>query len=95
MTPNTPPGFFSENVRVEKNYAFVNGPAALMYVQGHKEAAGHIHAVVPDDWRVAVPLAACFVAFFVAFFATGFLLGTVSPQRSCVSLSSGQITSPP
>jgi predicted metalloprotease with PDZ domain len=55
--PNTPPGFFSENVRVEKNFAFANGPAALMYIVGRKDApVTLLFRRLPRNWRVETAL---------------------------------------
>src|SRR5438132_6197047 len=54
--PNTPPGFFSENVRVESTWAFVNGPAAYMYVVGHKQDPVALNVQTPEGWEIATPL---------------------------------------
>lgn len=56
--PNTPPGFFSENVRIvpERGYAFVNGPAALMYVVGRKDHPATIRFLLTPGWKVEIPL---------------------------------------
>jgi predicted metalloprotease with PDZ domain len=49
--PNTPPGFFSENVRCEATYAFYNGPATYMYVVGHKSDPTMLQVALPDGWK--------------------------------------------
>ncbi len=56
--PNTPPGFFSENVKVTDRYAFYNGPSVYMYVVGHKEAASSVSFDLPEGWKHVVPLEA-------------------------------------
>jgi predicted metalloprotease with PDZ domain len=55
--PNTPRGFFTENVDVREKHAFYNGPATFMYVVGHKQDPVTLHVTLPAAWgRVAVPL---------------------------------------
>jgi len=55
--PNTPPGFFSENVQVNERYAFYNGPATYLYIVGHKEDPATVHVALPKGWeKVLVPL---------------------------------------
>jgi predicted metalloprotease with PDZ domain len=48
--PNTPPGYFSENVRVERTYAFYNGPATYLYVAGHKSDPATLRVALPEGW---------------------------------------------
>ena len=55
--PNTPPGFFSENVKVTDRFAFYNGPAVYMYVVGRKEAPCSVTFDLPGGWKHIVPLA--------------------------------------
>ncbi len=47
-------GFFGVNVRSDT--AFVNGPAAFMYCDGHKEEPVHLNLKTPEGWDVATPL---------------------------------------
>jgi predicted metalloprotease with PDZ domain len=55
--PNTPMGFFSENVNVREKHAFYNGPSTFMYVVGHKHDPVTLHISPPEGWsRAAVPL---------------------------------------
>jgi len=54
--PKTPPGYFSENVAIGAKQGFVNGPAALMYVVGHKDWATELDLKLPADWIAATPL---------------------------------------
>lgn len=49
--PSTPPGYFSENVRVESTYAFYNGPATYMYVVGHKGDPATVRVSLPSGWK--------------------------------------------
>jgi len=54
--PKMPPGIFSENVVVSANQGFVNGPAALMYVVGHKEWTAELALDLPRKWIAFTPL---------------------------------------
>ena len=54
--PETPPGFFSENVELRDKVAFVNGASALMYVVDHKDAPTTLTAELPSGWRAEMPL---------------------------------------
>ena len=54
--PKMPPGFFSENVALGAKQGFVNGPAALMYVVGHKDWATQLDLKLPTDWIAVAPL---------------------------------------
>jgi predicted metalloprotease with PDZ domain len=56
IVPRMPAGYFSENVAIGANQGFVNGPAALMYVVGHKEWATELDLKLPPDWIAATPL---------------------------------------
>lgn len=47
-------GFFGVNVR--GHTAFLNGPAAFVYVEGRKEEPCHLEVDQPADWDVAVAL---------------------------------------
>ena len=55
--PETPPGIFSDNVTLASHYAFVNGPAALAYVVGHKDWPTNLYVYSPANWRVETALA--------------------------------------
>lgn len=44
--PETPPGYFSENIELRENLAFLNGPAVYLYVVGHKEMPVSVSIVV-------------------------------------------------
>ena len=54
--PQTPPGYFSENVELRDHYAFVNGASALLYLTAHKELPTTLTAHLPDDWKAETPL---------------------------------------
>ncbi|MCW3052127.1 MAG: putative protease with the C-terminal domain, partial [Chthonomonadales bacterium] len=54
--PKMPPGIFSENVILGAKQGFVNGPAALMYVVGHKEWTTELDLKLPLDWIAFTPL---------------------------------------
>lgn len=54
--PNTPPGNFSENVKVTDRYAFYDGPALYMYVVGQKGAPVRLAVSLPQGWRAITPL---------------------------------------
>ncbi len=54
--PDTPPGIFGENVRLQDQRAFVNGPAAYLYLVGHKDAPTALTVHLPEGWRVETPL---------------------------------------
>jgi predicted metalloprotease with PDZ domain len=54
--PETPPGFFSENVQLREKQVFVNGPAAYMYVVGRKDAPADLLAYMPENWSAEMPL---------------------------------------
>ena len=54
--PKMPPGYFSENVAISAKQGFVNGPAALMYVVGHKEWTTELDLKLPTDWIAFTPL---------------------------------------
>src|SRR5207249_2823664 len=54
--PNTPPGIFSENVKITEKYAFYNGPAVYMYVVDHKNAAYSVSFDLPSGWKHVTPL---------------------------------------
>ncbi len=54
--PKMPPGYFSENVAIGAKQGFVNGPAALMYVVGHKDWATELDLKLPTDWIAVTPL---------------------------------------
>jgi len=60
--PETPAGIFSENVKLQLHYCFVNGPAALVYLVGHKDAASLLSFKLPSGWSSSVPLAPQLVA---------------------------------
>ncbi|MGC8669443.1 MAG: M61 family metallopeptidase [Chthonomonadales bacterium] len=55
--PNEPPGIFCENVLVQEDFAFYNGPALYLYIVGHKNDACSVSVHLPAGWqRVLVPL---------------------------------------
>ena len=54
--PRMPAGFFSENVSIGAKQGFVNGPAALMYVVGHKDWTAELDLKLPTDWIAVTPL---------------------------------------
>lgn len=54
--PRMPAGYFSENVAIGARQGFVNGPAALMYVVGHKDWATELDLKLPTDWIAVTPL---------------------------------------
>ncbi|HZT41667.1 MAG TPA: hypothetical protein VFA07_05740 [Chthonomonadaceae bacterium] len=54
--PEEPPGLFSQNAQVLPDQAFVNGPAAYMYIVGHKDVPATLIAHVPVGWDVVVAL---------------------------------------
>jgi predicted metalloprotease with PDZ domain len=56
--PKMPPGYFSENVAIGARQGFVNGPAALMYVVGHKDWSTELDLKLPADWIAVTPLKA-------------------------------------
>jgi len=53
-----PAGFFSDNVRVTGQLVFVNGPGALCYVEGHKEAKSYVLFEAPAGWSTQCALPA-------------------------------------
>ncbi len=55
--PNEPPGIFCENVVVQEDFAFYNGPALYLYLVGHKNEACTLSIDFPSGWnRALVPL---------------------------------------
>ncbi len=54
--PSTPPGIFSENVKLLTHFGFVNGPAAYLYVADHKDVPIFLDVKVPGGWSVTAPL---------------------------------------
>ena len=54
--PETTPGIFSENVKLQTHFGFVNGPAAYLYVAGHKTAGCSIEVKPPATWTTTMPL---------------------------------------
>ncbi len=54
--PEVPAGIFSENVQIQQHYGFINGPAALIYLVGHKDAPVQLKIVPPAGWASTVPL---------------------------------------
>jgi len=52
--PSTRPGLFSENVRVEERWAFLNGPATFVYVEGRKGEPCLLRVDLPAGWARAV-----------------------------------------
>jgi predicted metalloprotease with PDZ domain len=56
LLSDPPPGLFCENVRLQAARAFVNGPAAYLYLVGHKEAPVVLTVHLPQGWHVETPL---------------------------------------
>ena len=54
--PQTPPGIFSDNVTLAPHYAFVNGPSALAYVEGHKDLRTSLYVYLPANWHAETAL---------------------------------------
>jgi len=54
--PEEPPGLFSQNAQVLPNQAFVNGPAAYLYLVGHKDAPATLILHLPQGWTSEVAL---------------------------------------
>ncbi len=53
----TPPGIFSENVKISKNEAFFNGPSTFMYVVGHKNRHITLTVLHESSWQIESPFA--------------------------------------
>ncbi len=51
---NSPPGNFSENVRVDEKWAFYNGPATYLYVVGFKDTPAKLEIEPPVGWPKVV-----------------------------------------
>jgi predicted metalloprotease with PDZ domain len=54
--PQTPAGFFSENVQIRPKQVFLNGPSAYLYVVGKKHLPAQIQFVLPKEWQAVMPL---------------------------------------
>ena len=54
--PEEPPGLFSQNAQVLSDQAFVNGPAAYMYIVGHKDVPATLILHIPVGWSAVVAL---------------------------------------
>jgi len=54
--PETPPGIFSENIQLRAKQAFVNGPAAYLYLVGQKDRPATLTLRLPKDWRAETSL---------------------------------------
>lgn len=54
--PETPPGFFSENVQLQDGQVFVNGPAAYLYIVGRKDVPTTLTLKLPTGWQAETPL---------------------------------------
>ena len=54
--PQTPPGFFSENVQVGARQVFLNGPAICLYPVGRKNESVALTFHLPQDWQAECPL---------------------------------------
>ena len=52
--PNVGPGYFSENAKVTDKFAFYNGPAVYMYVEGHKADPVRLSVVLAGGWKDAL-----------------------------------------
>ena len=55
---NTPPGNFSENLKVTDRFAFYNGAAVYLYVVDHKNAPSTVSFDLPEGWKHVTPLEA-------------------------------------
>jgi predicted metalloprotease with PDZ domain len=51
-----PAGIFSDNIKIQQHWGFINGPAALVYLVGHKDASALLMIVPPAGWSSTVPL---------------------------------------
>lgn len=54
--PEVPAGIFSDNVKIQQHFGFINGPAALVYLVGHKGASAQLSIAPPTGWTSTVPL---------------------------------------
>ncbi len=52
----TPPGIFSENIKLNTHFGFVNGPAALIYLVDHKTSPCRLFLHLPAAWTGTLPL---------------------------------------
>lgn len=52
----TPPGIFSENVKLDTHQAFLNGAAAFPYLADHKDWKATLEVFTPQGWTVETPL---------------------------------------
>ncbi len=56
--PQTPPGFFSENVQAAPRQVFLNGPAVCLYPVGRKSESAALTFHLPAGWQAECPLPA-------------------------------------
>ncbi len=56
FVPEVPPGNFSNNVQIEPNLLFINGPAALLYLKGRKLEDCELFVHVPTGWQISTTL---------------------------------------
>lgn len=54
--PETPPGIFSENIQLRAKQAFVNGPAAYLYLVGQKDRPATLTLRLPKGWQAETSL---------------------------------------
>lgn len=52
----SPAGFFTENVCINHDWAFISGTAAFLTVSGHRNDPITLHIHPPDGWDIATPL---------------------------------------
>ena len=54
--PETPPGLFSDNIRMRDNQIFWNGPAVFLYVVGRKQKPVSLVIQLPNGWQAQTAL---------------------------------------
>ena len=54
--PETPPGYFSENVQARPRQIFLNGPAVCLYPVGRKMEPARLTFDLPSGWQAECPL---------------------------------------
>ena len=56
VVPQTPPGFFSQNVKIEQKQGFINGASAFLYLVEHKDWKTKLDIALPNAWKAETPL---------------------------------------
>ncbi len=56
VVPQTPPGFFSQNVKIERTQGFINGASAFLYLVEHKDWKTKLDISLPNSWKAETPL---------------------------------------